>query len=127
MNIVCAAYEVLVSGQLEVCCARVSFPSEKLSRQPHLRKSWRNISSLSDISELFHENSITNILEKSSPLYWLMPSQKYFEFSKVPYSVIYDERFGDLSGRLSADCFSLFPGILIYTSLVYWLLVTVFA
>jgi hypothetical protein len=33
----------------------------------HCRKSWRNISFPSDISELFHEDIITNISEKCSP------------------------------------------------------------
>jgi hypothetical protein len=33
----------------------------------HCRKSWRNISFPSDISELFHEDITTNISEKFSP------------------------------------------------------------
>jgi hypothetical protein len=33
---------------------------------PHCRKSWRNISFPSDISELFHEDITTNISEKCS-------------------------------------------------------------
>jgi hypothetical protein len=37
-------------------------------------------SSVSDISMLFHEHNITNILEKYSPLYVLMFFQNYFGF-----------------------------------------------
>ncbi len=50
----------------------------------HCRKSWRISSSPSDISELFHECEITNISEKFSPLYLLMPFQKYFAFFRAP-------------------------------------------
>jgi hypothetical protein len=51
-------------------CSRVSIYSSLLSLHSrrlsfkHCRKSWRNISSPSDISELFHEDITTNISEK---------------------------------------------------------------
>ncbi len=72
------------------------------------RKSWRNISSPSDISELFHEHTgicIRDISEKTSPLYYsswrLLRSTS--NFSEFPHSVIYVWWKIPRSGRLSAD------------------------
>jgi hypothetical protein len=48
-----------------ICCLALKCSSTVYSL--HCRKSWRNISFPSDISELFHEDIITNISEKCSP------------------------------------------------------------
>jgi hypothetical protein len=69
----------------------------------HCRKSWRNISSPLDISELFHEDIITNIWKNILRSISLHFSRSISNFSELSHSVIYDERFRDLSGRLSAD------------------------
>jgi hypothetical protein len=59
----------------------------------HCHKSWRNISSPTDISELFHEHSITNVSEKASPLYVLVDAFpkviRIFPNSHIPL-YIYD-------------------------------------
>ncbi len=82
------------------------------------RKSWRNVSSPSVISELFQEHSITNISEKCSPLYQLTPFQKYFDFFRIPPFHYYDERFRDFSGMLSSDSRWLLPIVETFSSLV---------
>jgi hypothetical protein len=50
-------------------CKATGFKKEVKNNSPvpHCCKSWRNISFPSDISELFHEDITTNILEKCSP------------------------------------------------------------
>ncbi len=79
----------------------------------HCRKSWRNISSPSDISKLFHEHS-TQIFLKNllRSINWRL-SRSTSNFLEFPHSVIlyvYEERFRDSLGRLSAGLFLPSPG-----------------